>query len=821
MTWAHARRAVVLGLAAVVAAVCVLPLSRLRFDADVLHLMPRDTGAVAAFETYLETFGSLDALYVYVEAPDQGAVADYADYVEALAGGLRQLPDVTRVDTGLRDQGRDWGYLADRQLLLLDDPAYARAVARLAPAAVAEQVRRTKDLLALPSADVKALARRDPLGWFELSGAQLEGAAGLLRVNPAGAEGYVTADGRAQLLVVHPTKPPFDTDFARHLIDAVHHAERGIRNRFAAEWADDGLAPPRFDIAGGHRTAIETEALMRSESVRNTLQSLAGVLAVLYLAFRNWWLVLFGAVPVLLGTIVTLALHQVLGADLSAAATGASAMLFGLGDDGLVLLFVAYRDKLARGLTPREAVASLGPIGSSVLLGATTTAATFLGLWFMSFPSLQQLGVVIGVGILLTALFTLTVLVAGLPGASWVARSRDLRWPGLSSWVRRHRRAILAAAAIATLPLAWGLARLQIDPRIERLRPAGAGLALESHITERFGLPRDVYLVLGEGPDLDAELTRHEQVAASLRDAGGVTNVGPGLLLPSQARQAARREAIARVSVAPAAVADAVDRAADAEGFVAGTFAPFRERLPRLLDARQDVTLDGLQRHGLDDLAGRFVRHRDGRYVVATYVTARDAAAVATVQSAVAAQPGLTVTGLPLVNASLAARLPRELTLALAAGSVVVVLLIWLEFKRVRPTLLASLPTVLGIVWGLGALGWAGVVLDLFSVFAILMFLGIGVDYGIHLLHPTVDGTWSTDEALTLVGPAMLLAGVTTIVGFGTLIGSAYPPLRSLGLVSVATIGTSLVASLLVLPAILFEAASPTGAGAPARGERT
>jgi predicted RND superfamily exporter protein len=140
----------------------------------------------------------------------------------------------------------------------------------------------------------------------------------------------------------------------------------------------------------------------------------------------------------------------------------------------------------------------------------------------------------------------------------------------------------------------------------------------------------------------------------------------------------------------------------------------------------------------------------------------------------------------------------------------VVVLLIWLEFKRFRPTMLASLPTVLGIVWGLGALGWAGVVLDLFSVFAVLMFLGIGVDYGIHLLHPTVDGTWSIDEALTLVGPAMLLAGLTTIVGFGTLIGSAYPPLRSLGLVSVATIGTSLIASLLVLPALLLDAAPAT-----------
>ena len=102
---------------------------------------------------------------------------------------------------------------------------------------------------------------------------------------------------------------------------------------------------------------------------------------------------------------VTLGLHQVMGVELSAAATGSSAMLFGLGDDGLVLLFVAYREALARGLQPRDAVATLGGTGVSILLGAVTTTATFIGLWFMSFPSLQQLGLIVGVGILLTALF--------------------------------------------------------------------------------------------------------------------------------------------------------------------------------------------------------------------------------------------------------------------------------------------------------------------------------------------------------------------------------------------------------------------------------
>jgi predicted exporter len=549
MTWARTRRAAVLWLALALAAASLVPVSRIRFGTDVLQLMPREEGAVDAFETYLERFGSLDALYVYVEAPEDGAIADYAEYVEALATRLRDVPEITRVDTGLLDAGRDWTYLGDRQLLLFDAPAYQEAVARLDPSRIPEQVRRTKDLLSLPSPEVKALAQRDPLGWFDLMGRRLQGASGALGVDPTRTDGYVTPDGRAQLLVVHPARPPFDTAFARTLLDHVRTAEETTRAAFAPQWEADELPAPRTDVAGGHRTAIETETLMRGESVSNTVWSLVGVLGLLYLAFRNWWLVLFGAVPVLLGTLVTLALYQMAGAQLSAAATGASAMLFGLGDDGLVLLFVAYRDRLARGLAPLDAVRDLGGTGVSVLLGAVTTSATFLGLWFMSFPSLQQLGGVIGLGMLLTVLFTLTVLVAGLPGQAWVARSRDLSLPWLGRWIGRRRRPILAVAMLATLALAWGLTRVRVDPRIERLRPEGAGLALETRITERFGLARDVYLVMSRGPALDPLLTRHETLTNEAQAGGGVALVGPDLVLPSSDAQEARRDALARLGV--------------------------------------------------------------------------------------------------------------------------------------------------------------------------------------------------------------------------------------------------------------------------------
>ncbi len=804
MTWARARRRLVLALALLVTAVSLVPVSRIRFETDVLQLMPRESGAVDAFETYLERFGSLDALYVYVEAPASATVDDYEDYVDALAEALRALPDVRRVDTGLLDGDRDWTLLADRQLLLLDDEAFDEAVGRMAPDRLAAQVVRTRDLLALPTPEVKALAQRDPLGWFELSTARLRGASGVLQLDPSGADGYVTTDGRARLLVVHPTQPPFDTTYARALLARITEADGAVRATFAEVWRDDGVEAPRTDVAGGHRTAIETESLMRSEAISNTVWSMAGVLALLYLAFRNVWLVVFGTLPILLGTLVTLAVHQVVGVQLSAAATGASAMLFGLGDDGLVLLFVAYRDRLARGASPLEAVGELGGVGVSVFLGAITTAATFLGLWFMRFPSLQQLGVVVGLGMLLTVLFTLTVLVAGLPGRAWISTSRDLTLPGLGPWVATHRRSILASAVIVSIPLAWGLTKLHVDPRLERLRPVTAGLDLETRITERFGLARDVYLVLSRGPALDPLLAAHETLDRTLAATRGVAHVGPSVVLPSAAAQDVRRARIADLDVTPEGLARAVDDAGDAAGFVAGTFAPFRERLARVLDPSQTLSLQDLDAHGLGDVVGRFVRRDGDDFLVATYATADGDDALSALQAAAGAQPGLVLTGLPLVNATLASRFPRELATGLGVGSVVVLLLIWMEFRAVRPTMLALLPTICGIIWGLGALGWAGIVLDLFSVFAILMFLGIGVDYGIHLLHPTL-GPRGVDmaEALSVVGPALLLAGATTVVGFGTLMGSAYGPLRSLGFVSVATISSALIASLFVLPALV------------------
>jgi predicted RND superfamily exporter protein len=84
------------------------------------------------------------------------------------------------------------------------------------------------------------------------------------------------------------------------------------------------------------------------------------------------------------------------------------------------------------------------------------------------------------------------------------------------------------------------------------------------------------------------------------------------------------------------------------------------------------------------------------------------------------------------------------------------------------------------------------------------MSIGIGVDYAVHILrHALAPGGGGLEAALTVTAPAILLAGASTVLGFGSLVFSSYAPLRTLGLVTALTVVTCLATSLLVLPAIL------------------
>ena len=92
------------------------------------------------------------------------------------------------------------------------------------------------------------------------------------------------------------------------------------------------------------------------------------------------------------------------------------------------------------------------------------------------------------------------------------------------------------------------------------------------------------------------------------------------------------------------------------------------------------------------------------------------------------------------------------------------------------------------------------------------MLIGIGVDYGVHLLHRWQEADGAT-AALGETAKAIAVAALTTMVGFGSLATSHFPGLRSVG--AAALLGTAFTAllSLTLLPALLVRGGGGVEAG--------
>jgi len=111
-------------------------------------------------------------------------------------------------------------------------------------------------------------------------------------------------------------------------------------------------------------------------------------------------------------------------------------------------------------------------------------------------------------------------------------------------------------------------------------------------------------------------------------------------------------------------------------------------------------------------------------------------------------------------------------------------------------------PTALGSIATLALLGIAGQSLQLFHVLALMLILGVGVDYGIFLQEHGVR----RDPIAWL---AVVLSALSTLLSFGLLSLSKTPALQAFGVTML--IGTSLV--WLIVPC--FDQSQVEKAGAP------
>ncbi|MEZ6016735.1 MAG: MMPL family transporter [Planctomycetota bacterium] len=584
---------------------------------------------------------------------------------------------------------------------------------------------------------------------------------------------------------------PFDA--AQGAIDeALSRQAASLLRTPAATKLDIGLTG-RWPIARAQARAFSSE--------RWRFQLLGALLGfvIASLAFRDVRATLLAGLPPVLGVGLAIGMTRLFGFG----ATGFTSIVLpllvltiGFTDSLHIVVQAARCKRAAPESSGGEATArALAELAWPCSLTSLTTAIGFASLAVTGSPIVREFGLSCALATLITFLCVMltTPLLARTPLGSALERVRPPRFDadpnvagsGLTRWIAagldatlRRPRLCAAGALVATCALIGLAGTLQIDRRtatdLAGSSPAARTLA---RVDKELGGAFPIQVRL----DWDAS-TSGAAVLAVARDA----------------RLALRAEPMVTVSIGPDSFAEGVD-ARDPFAWAALAALPKQWTAPVIdLDARRALLHARIPDAGSAALAPVFERLR--------------------VALASAERQGVraTLVGAQIAYLETVTRVARDLAQSLVLAAALILVTLAIAFRSWRLGLASVVPNLLPLAASAGGLALVGGNVDISTLTALTLSLGIATDDTIHVLarwrRARATGQApraAARDAVLRTLPALALTTLTLTAAFAQLLTSDLETIRQFGLLAATTLAAAFVADVWVLPAFLVVLARP------------
>ncbi len=754
---------------------CALGISRVRFEVDVTRLLPADLPEAVGARLYMRHFLRPSQVLLLVEADSaeraEEAAANVASTLEGLSATIERVTwRRAEEETGA------WSELAAWVLLNQSESAWAALEQRLADDRIATTLAEYVEELATSPLLQEGLAGYDPLGLVTPLLGQMGAAA-------EGVSEFASADGRLRVVYAELRAATRDYRALARMLQDLRAA--------ASKAAGDDV---QLSLTGEPAFLAEISLSMERDMQRSALTTLLLTTLLVWVVFRQLRMLPLLALCLGLTFAVTLATCGLLTGALTALTVGFGSILIGLSADYGVLIIQARRKRGVDALT----AARLARPG--VLWAMATTSAVFLALLPLGFPGLSDLGLLVACGVLIGAAVMLLLLPHLLDRFAGTPTAPTTPAPPTASrlWRVIGPLALTTLLACATGLIARGLP--QVDASSGSIRPRGS---------EAYAAVEKLESVLASGENtlslLIAADHRHEMperlavartALETQRSEGFLKSFTlPEMLWPDAFTRAATlagpvRRLLAREARLHAAV-EAAGFTEEAWALTGGILAHWRAwttsgapDLPASSGARWLLErVLSLPPEGGGALLG----------------SARLAGNHRAAEIAEKLPAGCHPAGGNVLTETLDRYLRRGfIGISIVFASVTLILLA-LAMRAWRPWLLVAL--CLGVSYAalLGLMSWLDLRWNAFTLPALLLSLGTGSDYFIHLILRLQKGELTASVRAALA-PALIVCAGSSILGFGSLLAASSAGLASMGLVCAAALAMNLVCALLVMP---------------------
>ncbi|WP_020146347.1 MMPL family transporter [Thioalkalivibrio sp. ALJ15] len=723
-------------------------------------------------------------LLLGIEGGNSQARADASDH---LVQALRDHPAVAEIRNGRLDPDDPaLDFLLEHRYLLSPEVTPERFSVDTLRDRLGE---RREDLSSAAPLMPRELIGRDPTGESLVVLEQLGQAGGGGERDSHGV--WVDPERDRALLVLHSAAEGMDLDGQESLLKALDEA--------FADYTDD------LDllVAGPAVIAVESRGRIRGEITTFSLAASLALATLLLVVFRHPHPVWLAAVPLATGILAGAAVVTVVFGHLHGIALAFGITVLGIALDYPLHLFAHSRQPPSDGM--RGVARELWP---AIGLGAGSTVLVYALMAITGFSGMAQLGLFVLTGVGVAAITTRWVLPRLMPQALQRDGAPPARLPVPSALTQPPvtARWILAASVLGALVVIASADPFPWEDNLGALHPVPQEhIDRDRELRHALGLPDIRHALLITAPDPERALQAAEALTPGLEDLrnqGALTAYDHAAqALPSQALQRARQGSLPATDT----LRERLDTAVNGLGFRADAFEPFLEDVARTRDL-EPLTPATLPEGPLRQTTGTLLMPDEARGDWMAWVRlsgVEDATAVRQwlQREPLTDLPALADVGVQHVDflrasEDLVSGFRDQALERLALGVVAVTLLLLLVTRAPGRSLRILTAVGSGLVLTVAALILLGIPLSLFHLIALLLIVGLCLDYAVFFSRPLRDL-----KARQNTAASVSICALSTVAVFGLLALSSLPVLRAMGLtVVLGVVFSFLAAALLAQP---------------------
>lgn len=659
-----------------------------------------------------------------------------------------------------------------------------------------------------------------------------------------------SSDGEMTMVTIVPS---FSITDMNKLTPGVNLIEETLKS------IDASLGGVSVRGTGMHIVARDEMVSVSNDSQLTTVLSFLLILVVLYLAFRSFFAPLLSFLPLIFGIIWALGITRLTVGRLNMITAFCSAMLLGLGIDYAIHMYSSYSEKRANGYTKVEALSlALEISGPGIIIGAMTTAIAFFALNVSSLEVLSELGTVMGTGIVTTLLSVFWLLPALImikkEKESNIAKiPKEFKFIGsIASFINKKRLVVVIILAVLTAGMISQIGNSRFDTNLMNLEPKGLdSVELMHYIVDKYDMSADSFSVSADS--LEEVYRLHD----GFKEIDGVYEVSSVAdVIPKDASQEEALEAIEDIStlldyqyeqqlmdkdlilmsinelISQLDTYESEYMKLPTKALSDEDFDDLRSNLDLLLTSIEKASIEDLnttseefyetylnignemltdEKITIDNIPDTFRNQfvsKDGKQFLITIVPNFDIwsnldsdKGEKFINDLVEVEEG--VTGTPFFMKVLYESAGKEMGLTGLLLFSLLFSILLLHFRSIKVAILAFLPLLFTLIFMVGIMAIIDLPFNMMNFLSVLLVIGIGLDDGVHILHHYMEGERNLRRLFSVVGRAIFLTTVTTVVGFGSMGFSSYRGIASLGIVLAIGVTLALIMTVVVLPIFL------------------